>query len=319
VPLHFELALEDLQHYQGTNPCPEDFREFWDRALTELGGIAPCPEWVLAEFQTSYAKCFDLYYTGTRGARVHAKVLKPTEPTDRQPALLMFHGYAASSGDWMEKLPYVASGFTVAAMDCRGQGGESNDPGGVTGWTLRGHIVRGLADHPDALYYRQVFLDTVRLAHLIMELPEVDEQRVAVLGRSQGAALALACAALEPRIWRVAALYPFLCDYKRVWQLDVATNAYEELREYFRRFDPLHDREDEVFKRLGYIDVQHLCPAIQGDVLMAIGLMDTVCPPSTQFAAYNRISSKKKLLLYPDFGHEKLPSCADDVFRFLTG
>ncbi len=52
--------------------------------------------------------------------------------------------------------------------------------------------------------------------------------------------------------------------------------------------------------------------------MMGIGLMDTVCPPSTQFAAYNRIESEKSLRVYPDFGHEGLPGHADATFEFLS-
>ena len=62
----------------------------------------------------------------------------------------------------------------------------------------------------------------------------------------------------------------------------------------------------ELLVKLGYIDVQFLCPRIRAEVMMTIGLMDTICPPSTQFAAYNTIQSKKSLIIYPDFGHEGL-------------
>ena len=48
------------------------------------------------------------------------------------------------------------------------------------------------------------------------------------------------------------------------WDLDLDENAYAELREWFRRFDPMHQREDDVFTQLGYIDVQHLASRIQG-------------------------------------------------------
>ncbi|MGQ9454343.1 MAG: acetylxylan esterase, partial [Armatimonadota bacterium] len=48
-------------------------------------------------------------------------------------------------------------------------------------------------------------------------------------------------AALEPRINRVASTYPFLCDYQRVWEMDYAKAAYEELVMYFRLFDPRHE------------------------------------------------------------------------------
>jgi len=316
VPLPFELPLEGLREYAGTNPRPEDFKAFWQQALAELKEVDPCPVWVASEFQVPFADCFDLFFTGTLGARIHARVLQPLSPSTSKPAILMFHGYASSAGEWFTKVPYVAGGFTVAAMDCRGQGGESNDPGSVKGWTLRGHVVRGLGDDPSALYYRHVFLDTVQLARVVMELSHVDAGRVAAYGRSQGAALA--CAALEPRVRRVAALYPFLSDYKRVWELNPPSKPYAEIREYFRRFDPLHQRENDIFTRLGYIDVQHLCPEVHAAVLMAIGLDDVQCPPSTQFAAFNKIRSKKRLLLYPDFGHEQLPACTDDVYSFMT-
>ncbi|HET6385860.1 MAG TPA: acetylxylan esterase, partial [Armatimonadota bacterium] len=103
-----------------------------------------------------------------------------------------------------------------------------------------------------------------------------------------------------------------------IWEMDLAVGAYEELRTYFRMFDPLHEREDEIFTRLGYIDNQHLAHRIQAQVLMAVGLMDTICPPSTQFAAYNKITSPKDLLIYPDFGHEGLPGSSDAIFDFLS-
>jgi len=51
---------------------------------------------------------------------------------------------------------------------------------------------------------------------------------------------------------------------------------------------------------------------------MSVGLMDQVCPPSTQFAAYNKIESEKSLRVYPDFGHEPLPGHDDAVFEFMS-
>jgi len=229
----------------------------------------------------------------------------------------MFHGYSSCSGDWGDKLGYVAQGMAVAALDIRGQGGYSEDVGGVSGTTLCGHIVRGLDDTPEKLLFRQIFLDTAQLAKVVMNMAEVDESRVAAIGGSQGGGLALACAALEPRIKLAAALYPFLCDYQRVWEIDLAADAYAELREYFRHFDPLHQREEEIFEKLGYIDVQHLSSRIQAEVLWGVCLMDTVCPPSTQFAAYNKIRSRKRMLVYPDYGHELPPGYVDKVFQFL--
>jgi cephalosporin-C deacetylase len=59
-----------------------------------------------------------------------------------------------------------------------------------------------------------------------------------------------------------------------------------------------------VFTKLGYIDLQYLAPRIKAKTLLCCGLMDTITPPSTQFAAYNKITAPKRYELWPDFGHE---------------
>jgi cephalosporin-C deacetylase len=237
--------------------------------------------------------------------------------------VLLFHGYTGDSGDWFDKLGYVAAGFTVAALDCRGQSGLSIDVGGVSGNTLHGQIIRGLNDalqgSPEKLLFRQIFLDTAQLARIVMEMPDVDADQVGVTGGSQGGALTVACAALEPRIKRVAPQFPFLSDYMRVWEMDQAKDAYLELQEYFRHSDPMHKLEATVFEKLGYIDIQFLAHRVQAEVLWGIGLMDTICPPSTQFAVYNKLTSPKEMVIYPDFGHEPLPGWYDQAFQFLMG
>ncbi|AIQ46134.1 acetyl esterase [Paenibacillus sp. FSL R7-0273] len=314
-----DMPLEQLKQYQGRNPRPADFDAYWERALEELASVETQLELIPSAFQTPQAECFELYFTGVRGARIHAKYLRPRAVSTPQPAVLQFHGYTGDSGEWQDKLAYVSLGFSVLALDCRGQGGLSEDTGGVKGNTHNGHIIRGLDDHPDNLLFRHIYLDTVRLAQIALELPGVDPERVYAMGGSQGGALTIACAALEPRIKKAATTYPFLCDYKRVWEMDLDKDAYHELNLYFRKFDPLHEREDEVFEKLGYIDLQHLASRIQGEVLFFTGLMDTICPPSTQFAAYNKITAPKQLVVYPDFGHEYLPGGGDRTMQFLLG
>ena len=100
--------------------------------------------------------------------------------------------------------------------------------------------------------------------------------------------------------------------------MDLAKNAFQELSYFLRWFDPRHERVQEVFTKLGYIDIQNLAPRIEGEVLMLTGLMDEICPPSSQFAAYNKISSRKEMVVYPDYGHEALPGEHDRIFNFLA-
>lgn len=313
----FEMPLEQLRSYAGRNPRPDDFDAYWDRALGELDATDPLPKLTPHSSPVRFAECFDLWFTGVGQARIHAQYVRP-RTSGAHPAVLKFHGYSGNAGSWFDQLPWAAQGIATAVLDVRGQGGLSEDVGGVEGTTLRGHIIRGLGGDPDKLLFRQIFLDTVQLARAVSTFPDVDPKRLGAMGASQGGGLTLACAALEPRIVRAAPVFPFLCDYQRVWEMDLAVEAYEELTYYFKRFDPTHQKELETFTLLGHIDVQHLAPRITANVLMTTALMDTVCPPSTQFAAYNKIKAPKEMVLYPDFGHEDLPGSADRLFEFFS-
>ncbi len=314
-----DLPLSELKNYMGKSPLPKDFDEYWDRALKELDSVPTDYTLERADFQANGVECYHMYFTGVGGAKIHAKFLKPAKIEGKAPALLLFHGYQGHSRDFFEKLPFALSGVVVAALDARGQAGLSEDNGQIKNSTFKGHIVRGIDEEsPDKLLFRSIFLDTVQLARIVSKMDFVDEACVDAAGFSMGGALTVACSALFKGIRRSAVGYPFLSDYVRVCELDLVSIPYEELKLYFRLRDPLHKREDEFFNRLGYIDIQNLAPKITNEVRLYTGLKDVVCPPSTQFAAYNKITSKKSLVVYPDFDHEELPSAWQDVYNFVV-
>ncbi len=316
MPL-IDMPLEKLYKYEGRNPAPADFDEKWDAWISELDTLDPKPEFVPASFTSSIADAFDLYFTSVKGARLHAKFLKPKSISGKAPAVLMFHGLSGDSGDWRSKLAFVSEGYVVASLDTRGQGGYSEDVGSKAGTSYTTPFMRGLDGAPEEMYGRDIFLDTAVFARVIASLGYVDETRMAAIGGSQGGALTLACAALYPTLKLAAPDYPYMADYKRVWEMDLDKGAYEGIRYYLRHFDPRHERIDEIFTKLGYIDLQFLAKRIRASVLMGTGLMDTTCPPSTQFAIYNKMTCEKKVLIYPDFAHENLEGHGDIVFSFF--
>lgn len=313
-----DMPLAELEVYQGRNPRPADFDEFWDKSVAEMRSLDAKVTLQKADFQCKGAECFDLTFTGVGGSRVYAKFARPANLDKPAPAVALFHGYSGHSGDWHDKMAWVNAGLCIAALDCRGQGGKSEDLGSVRGNTYHGHIIRGLDDSPEKLLFRSIFLDCAQLAGILIDMPEVDGSKVGAHGGSQGGGLTLACGSLEPRVARIAPVFPFLSDYLRVWEMDLDVHAYAELREFFKHFDPRHERENLIFERLGYIDVHHLAPRIRAEVLMGTGLLDNITPPSTVFAAYNQIQSPKKMVVYPDFGHEGLPDFTDMAFQWLA-
>jgi hypothetical protein len=140
MPLQFDLSYDDLLTYRGTNPRPDDFDVFWDKGLAELATVDPQVVLEPSAFEAPFARCEDLYFTGTGETRVHARLVRPREAAGPGPAVLMFHGYGGTPPSWVDLLPYAARGYTVAALDVRGQVGLNE----LEGFTLRHHVVDGL-------------------------------------------------------------------------------------------------------------------------------------------------------------------------------
>ncbi|HBE04296.1 MAG: acetylesterase [Spirochaetes bacterium GWF1_41_5] len=312
----FDMSIDKLKKYKGSTPRPDDFKNFWNDGLKEISHLDPEPEYRKIDFPALNAEVYDLFFTGVKNARIHALHIRPKNIKTPGPAIIEFHGYSGSHGDIAPKLKWIQQGYSVFSLDVRGQGGKSEDPGGVIGNTLRGHIIRGI-EYSQSLLFRQVFLDGVLLVRLASACSFVDKKSLATTGGSQGGGLALAVAALCPEIGRCAAQFPFLGDYYRAWELNCGS-AFEEIREWFRRFDPEHKREKEIFNRLGYIDVHNLAPMIKAQVLTCVCLEDNSVPPSTVFSIYNNIKSKKEIVIYPDFKHESILGWEDRVFCFLS-
>ena len=313
-----DLPLKELYEYKGSSPCPPDIDEYWDTALAEMNALDHNAKFTKKEYPSKSADMYDLYFTGTKNARIYAKVAMPKNIVGKIPAVLMFHGLAGSSWSWCELLEYTSQGYLVASLDTRGQGGFSQDVGGVAGTTFSNPFIRGIDGDKHDLLMRDAFLDTALLAKIIMELDYVDETRVGVTGISQGGGLSVACACLVPGIKKCAPMYPYLSDYKRIYEMDLNKGAYEGLKYYFRQLDPTHEREAEFYERLGYIDIQNIAKRMKAELLLFTGLMDTTCPPSTQFAMYNKVTSKKNIVLYPDYGHEGIKGASDKIFEFFS-
>lgn len=316
-----DMPLEELKKYKGLNPKPDDFDDFWKRGLKEVSAISPEIKLEKSCFFAKSTICYDMYFKSVKDSLIYAKYLYPKNAKGKMPVILMFHGYTQNSGDFFDKLAYVSQGYIVLAMDCRGQGGKSEDKNTVIGTTYSGHVIRGIDDpNPDNMYYRNVFLDTVQLVKIAKSLPFADKDKIYVTGRSQGGGLAVVCSALcNNDVKKVAPVFPFLSDYKRLYVMDMLKNVYSEIAYYIRNYAWNYEAQNGIWKRLGLIDIHNFADKITANVLWATALMDDVCPPSTQFAAYNNINSKKEMIIYTNHGHEPyLPEINDKISMFFN-
>lgn len=315
--------LAELEACRGKNPIPADFDEFWAARIAEADAVPLDYEILPSDQIPELGSCtyYDLYFTGMRGARVYAKYAVPKVPGGGPvPLVLQFHGYPGCTRSWAEQSSWPGIGCAILSMDNPGQGGRSEDVGGFKGTTVSGHLIAGVDGGPENLYYVRLYQDQHILCRIVRELEGIDLSRVYVNGSSQGGGMGIACCALNSDLFnRASILYPFLSDFREVWELGADEIAYDGIRYYSRWFDADGERADEWFGTLGYVDSLSFAHLVRCPVLFGTGLADVVCPPETQFAVYNALTCPKKHLLYPDFGHEEIQAFDDEIIRFYQG
>lgn len=313
-----EKLLKAYAEYRGNQPCPDDFADYWQDALQEIAGRVP--SFVLSNRIEMLPNVIiqDGYFASFDGIQIACRLVAPAFAENPGPGIILYHGYTQHKPDVFLLLPYILSGFTVLAIDCRDQGGDTIQYEA----SMRGNLFRGVRAGRAHLYLKQIYLDAVLAYRMLAALPTVDKLRVGVTGGSQGGTLALVVAALEKNVKFAAVSSPFLSDFRKVMDLGLFVDVYEELGWYFRMFDPQHKREDEFFETLSYVDLKNFTPNVTSPVLWILGGKDPTCPPATQMAAYNGLAGEKRLEVYPDAVHELFPGrhhhVADQLYFFAV-
>jgi len=183
----------------------------------------------------------------------------------------------------------------VLSFNIRGHGNSTDDVPG----TPRDYWVRGL-DDKDTYYYRGAYLDCVRAMDYLCSREDVDQDRIAVWGASQGGGLAFATASLDQRVDLCVSDIPWLCDWENYLTLAGKTDD-EEIQAWLNAKESR--TPESTLKTLSYFDTMNMVDKIQCPTLMGVGLQDSICPPATSFATFNRITAERDFRIYQKSGH----------------
>lgn len=301
----FDLPLEQLRTYLPERNEPEDFDAFWERTLAEARDAAQDPVVEPVDYGIRRIESFDVRFSGYGGQPVKGWLQLPRDRTGPLPCVVEFLGYGGGRGFPTDWLLWSSVGYAHFVMDTRGQGSASlpgatpdHEPDGGNA-QFPGMMTRGILD-PATYYYRRVFGDAVRAVEYARNHPAVDRSRIAVAGMSQGGGIALAVSGLVPDLSAVVADVPFLCHVRRATEI-TDSQPYHELT----RFCMVHrDKIDTVFRTLAYFDAMQFAARGRARALFSVALMDTVCPPSTVFAAYNHYAGPKAINVWRYNQHE---------------
>jgi len=302
----FDLSLPELESFLPDVREPADFDAFWAETIAEARSLQA--EVTVAPVNTALTQIdvFDVTFAGYGGEPVKAWLSVPHGASRPVPAVVEYNGYGGGRGLPHERLTWAAAGYAHLFMDTRGQGGgwgsggETPDPHG-SGPAAPGFMTRGI-DSPSQYYYRRVFTDAVRAVDAVRTLGElVDPSRVAVAGGSQGGGIAIAVGGLVGDLLAVMPDVPFLCHFERAIGF-TDRDPYQEVARYLKVNRGATDR---VLSTLSYFDGANFAKRISSPALFSVALQDEICPPSTVYAAYNRIAAAGKRIEVYDFNdHE---------------
>lgn len=305
----FDLPLAELRTYRPEIAEPDDLDTFWADTLAEARTHDTAVTATRVDTGLTLVDTWDVTLPGFGGHPVRAWYTRPAGVDGDLPAVVEFLGYGRGRGEPIERLTWANAGYAHLLMDSRGQGGQHGNGGDTpdpvgSEPAAPGFVTRGIRS-PHTAYYRRLYTDAVRAVDAVRTLPGVDASRVAALGNSQGGGIAIAVAGLVPDLAAVAASAPFLCHVQRAIGL-VDTEPYAEVVRYLA----VHrGAEDEVLRTLSYLDGVHLARRARAAALFGTGLRDTVCPPSTAFAAFNAWADgdptvPRDIAVYPFNHHE---------------
>lgn len=306
MAVQFDLPLAELREFRPELPEPAGFDDFWAGTLAGAREHELAAEFTPVEAGLPLVEVLDVRFAGFGGDRVAAWLVLPRDAAGPLPTVVEFIGYAGGRGLPHEHLLWAAAGWANLVVDTRGQGsaghsiGVTPDRAGTTGPHAPGFLTMGV-ESPDSYYYRRVFTDAVRATEVAGAHPRLDPGRVLVTGGSQGGGITIAVAGLVPGLLGAMPDVPFLSGMRRATEI-TDTRPYAEITAYLAGH---RDAVERTFEVLSYFDGVHFAARASAPALFSAALMDTVCPPSTVFAAYNRWAHpRREIEVYPYNGHE---------------
>jgi cephalosporin-C deacetylase-like acetyl esterase len=299
-----------------TQQDPPDFDDFWTAgkaALAKLpidARITPLPE-----YGNAGADCYQVNLQnigmGNAPSRFYGVLCEPKAP-GKYPALLAVPGAGVRAYRGMADV--AARGVITLQVGIHGVP-VTLDPSvyeSLAAGALANYNTFGL-DSRDRYYYRRVYLGCVRANDFLTSRPNWDGAHLVVTGGSQGGALSIVTAALDPRVRGLAAYYPALADV--TGYLHNRAGGWPHM---FRATEgPLAHRSQDKIDTSRYYDVVNFARRVKVPGLYTWGFNDETCPPTSTFSAYNVIPGPKKLMLALETGHNNVPEQVTVVQAWL--
>lgn len=295
---------------------PEGFDGFWQEGKEALAKIpiseqrTPYPEKSTATLDAYHVSFQNVPGPGNLGAsRIYGILTEPKAP-GKYPVLLRLPGAGVYGADGivkeaLEDTIVLSIGIHGIPLTLDASVYDSISRGAIDTYYIYNIESR------NKYYYRRVYLGCVRAVDYLASLPSWDGKTLAVIGSSQGGALAIVTAALDPRVGALASIHPALSDAGGYAQEGRAGGWPPEL------FQDPANRTRERLDNFAFYDVVNFAGRVAIPGVYSWGYNDETCPPVSIYAAYNVITAPKVLTLQVETGHWVAPDQNARIMKWI--
>lgn len=295
-------AIDPLK-ITSTQVMPDDFDSFWAGKKAELAKIPIDAKLTPVPCKTEEVEAFDLQ-AKSLGIPVSAYYVRPTNAKPKSlPAIISVHGAGVNSSSLEGAADWATRNMISIDMNAHGlPNGQSaeyytelraNEYQGYPNWGRRSR---------DESYFLGMFLRVIRAIDFLTTQPEWDGRTVIVRGNSQGGAQALAAAGLDERVTFFAAGVPAMCEHSGALSKDPAGwPKFIKLNDDGKPADP------RIVEMSRYFDSVNFMRRTKAEGFFTVGFIDTTCSPTTVYAAYNTLKTRKDIFNDIAVGHTNTP------------
>jgi cephalosporin-C deacetylase-like acetyl esterase len=279
-------------------PRPADFDQFWKKQLELLQQVPESAQLTPGESGQKGVEYGVIRMDHVDGGHIYGQYARPSD--DKQhPALLILQW--ASPPYPLEKswvLPHAAKGWIVLNIEPHDVlPTEPKSYYDALPDRLKHYESIGWDDR-EKNYFRKMYLADYRAVDHLAADPQWDGKTLVVMGTSMGGQQSLCVAGLHPKITHVIVDVPAGCDLNA--PLHGRQNGYP----FFPADNP------KVMKTARYFDAVNFASRIKARSLVAMGFVDTVCPPAGLWTAFNQIAGPKEAvpMIESPHNHQATPA-----------
>ncbi len=280
---------------------PDDFDAFWQKEIAKNAKIDMLPQLDLVpEKCTPKVKVYSASFQSfQKGSRIYGTLCVPANHNGKCPAILIVPGAGCRSraGYYTE----AEKGFVTFEIGIHGIPTVMEDER-IYETLKNGSLLNypsANVDDKDNYYYKRVFVGCARAIDFLASLDFVDGNRIGVMGGSQGGALTITTAYLNPKVKCGAAFYPAMCD--------LTGYLYDQGNAWPYLFKNKALATKERLETVKYYDVVNFARGVEQPMWVSYGYNDlVVCPTSIQ-GAINSMPKKPVLMIVPQSRHWTYP------------